>query len=79
VDLPQILSILNRNARTMNIHTILFNCMAVPHPEAEEFHLVYEIDVKRPRFMERIQGIKKPVYWTTPAVMALLNRAKDES
>jgi hypothetical protein len=63
----------------MDIHTILSNCMVVPHPEAGEFHLVYEVDVKHPRFMERIQGIKKPVYWTTPAVIALLNRAKDES
>lgn len=61
---------------SFDIHTVLSNCACVPNPEPRgpDIHIVYEMDVRHPNFLDRIQGIKKPIYWTTPAVMALIEK-----
>jgi hypothetical protein len=61
---------------SFDIHTVLSNCSCVPNlePRSPDIHIVYEMDVRHPHFLDRIQGIKKPIYWTTPAVMALIEK-----
>lgn len=60
----------------MDIHSILTNANCVPEPEplGERPHIVYASDVKHPHFDRKMEGIKRPVYWTTAAVMAVLEK-----
>lgn len=65
----------------MNIHDILTNLNAAPEPEplGERPHIVYEMDVRHPNFDKKMMGIKKHVYWTTAAVLALLEKEQKQA
>lgn len=62
----------------MTVEEILTLLSVTPEPEPPEEgpHIVYEKDVKNPSYMDSLRGITAPVYWTTPAVIAIIEKIK---
>lgn len=50
-----------------------------PKPLGERPHIVYAKDVQNPVYMRKLRDITAPVYWTTAAVLALIEKFKTET